>query len=244
MTAMRIHDALKEAQDGRALTNLARAFHLPPEKVDIAVDAALSDLVAEALPRLHDRNRLAGLVDLLGQSAYEQVLDTPVLLGATHTQVLGTDALRVMAGRGAADTISGRTAAAAEISEMISEYLLPVVAAMVLGALARLSGHALESISQGLPADADPGADPDARRTLHLPRASGGVGFSGSTGGSVGFKALVREPSRYAELAELIEHPERKSGVADPVDTVRNTLSACLTGSDQAADRGAASAAP
>lgn len=230
---MRIHDALKEAQDGRAHANLARAFHLPPEKVDVAVATAVSELIALLGARMQTRSTLAALVDLIGQGAYEQVLDTPVLLGATHTQVLGADALKVIAGRSGSERLAHQAAATAEVSDMISEYLLPVIAAMLVGALARMSRPALDAIAAGDPDGAADvlSSDNETRRTLHLPRASAGVGFSGSTGGSVGFVAPVSEPSRYLELAEAIENPKLAADGADPADAVRNCLAAYLADS-------------
>src|SRR5215475_9781303 len=60
---VRIETVLREAQDGQTIANLARAFHLPPKKVETAVGAMLSDLVAQLLKRAQSRRSLAGLVE-------------------------------------------------------------------------------------------------------------------------------------------------------------------------------------
>ena len=68
------------------------------------------------------------------------------MLGTTSTQVLGNQALNVVAGREASKQITRQAAAQAGASEMIAEYLLPVVAAMLVGALADASREGLESL--------------------------------------------------------------------------------------------------
>ncbi len=228
---MHIHNVLSEAQDGHAFANVARAFHLPPAKVDVAVRIMLDGLIAHIEGRLQSRRALPGLVELLGQSGYEQVLETPALLGATHTQVLGNDALKFIAGRTASDKMARQAAAAAGISEMISEYLLPVIAAMLVGALAKTSRFGLETIMNGDPEG--PGSDPPAgdsgsNPALYLPRVSGGVGFSGSTGGAVGFASPAAAASAYLELAEDIRRADRTPGARDPAAGVRRVLAANL----------------
>lgn len=224
---MRIRDVLSEAQNGQAFANLARAFHLPPSKVEVAVGAMVAELVEHIESRTQTRRTLASLVELLGQGAYTQVLETPVLLGATHTQVLGNDALKVIAGRGASEKIAARAAAASSISEMISEYLLPVIAAMLVGALAKLSGPALATILKGEEMELDPSAAGATRIPLHLPRASGGVGFSGSTGlSATGGPTLAA--NEYEELAETIRRAGGPPDAPDPAPTVRRVLASSL----------------
>lgn len=217
----RIHQLLNEAQDGQAFANLARAFHLPAEKVEPAVAAMIGDIIAQIEDCLPSRRSLAALVELLGKNIHLQVLNNPVLLGATSTQVAGNKVLNAIAGRNENSRMAKRAAAAAGISEMISEYLLPVVASMVIGALAKENRGQLDAI-MGI--DADDPADGHAVEMLQLPRASGGgANFAGITGGTVGGAAST--DSRYAELAEEIR---RAGSASDPARQVRNVLAATL----------------
>jgi hypothetical protein len=226
---VRIETVLRDAQDGQAFANLARAFHLPPEKVDLAVGAMLDDLIAHIQQRAQSRRPLAGLVELLGQTGYERVVEVPAQLGATHTQVLGNDALKFIAGRSASERIARTAAAAADVSEMITEYLLPVVAALLVGAMTKMTRFGLAAIINGTPGgalDAVPlsGAD---RMGMQLPRVSGGFGFSGSTGGGSSFApALVTD--HYLALAEDIKRTNRPLGVPDPAIAVRQVIEASL----------------
>jgi hypothetical protein len=225
---MRIQDILNDAQGGHAFANLARAFHLPPGKVDVAVGAMIDELIELIDGRMRSRRALAKIVDLLGKPAYEKVLDTPALLGATHTQVLGSEALAVIAGHAKSDRISRRAALVANVSEMISEYLLPVIAAMLVGALMRLTRQDFEMLLEGEPAGgmAPPEAGADA--PLQLPNVAGGYGFSGSTSGSSPTVAPDTTSARYAELAEAIRRTDPASGGADPAEAVRGVLAAGL----------------
>jgi len=223
--SLRIRTVLSEAQNGQAYANLARAFHLPPEKVQDAVEDMLEPLMADIGELLPSRRALAELVELLGKSDYERVLETPMLLGATHTQVVGTEALAVIAGRKESHRLAHHAAIAAGVSEMITEYLLPAVAAMLIGALAkacrpeleRLMGHA--AVTGEAASQSDPSSG-----SYDLPRVSGGVGFSGSTGGTVsGTSPLVTE-IHYVELAEDV----RRGGTPDQAAALRGVLAPAL----------------
>jgi len=224
-----IQDRLSEAQDGQAFTNLARAFHLPPTKVEPAVGAMIASLLVEIGRKKPSRRFLAKLVELLGKDQHQQVLENPTLLGATSTQVLGNEALGVIAGRDASKTIARQAAAAAGVSEMIAEYLLPVIAAMLVGALAKASRTGLEGLMRD---DADAPSDSEPSPVIaRLPQvAAGGMGFSGSTGGSVGLASPVAISSRHAELAESIRLAGRVPGATDAAEATRRVLAPILGG--------------
>jgi len=217
---------LQAVQNGQVYANLARAFHLAPTKVEVAVDVMLDDLIGRTKRSLRARHALADVVELLGQNGYEQVLDSPSLIGVTHTQVIGNEALNVLAGRGESHAMTRHGAAAAEISEMIAEYLLPVVAVLFVGALARLSRGALEALA-GYPESASSAAQP-AVASQDLPLVSGGFGFSGSTGGGTFGPLNTIGPSRYLELSESIKRADGRVAALDPAVAVRKVLASHL----------------
>jgi len=220
--SLRIRTVLGEAQNGQAYANLARAFHLPPEKVQDAVADMLDPLIADIGERLPSRRALADLVVLLGKGDYERVLETPMLLSATHTQVVGAEALAVIAGRKESNRLAHHAALAAGVSEMITEYLLPAVAAMLIGALAKACRAELEQL-MGHPIDVAQQAAADAS-AYDLPRVSGGVGFTGSTGGSASIGNSLVSESQYKELADGI----RRGGTPDHAEAVRRILGQAL----------------
>jgi hypothetical protein len=200
---MRILTMLGEVHNGQAITHLARAFHLPPEKVELAVGVMIDDLAAGVRAAMRSPRSLAQLVELLGKGSHEPVLDTPELLGDTHTQVIGNEALRVIAGRTDSKRIAQHAASFAGVSEMIAEYLLPVIAAMLVGLLAKSIRVGLATIGHDADGSHVDATAADAGAPLQLPRVSGGVGFSGSTGGSVA-ASFAGPPGQYADLAEAI----------------------------------------
>jgi hypothetical protein len=220
-----IKTVLSDAQNGQTYANLARAFHLDPEKVEEAVNDMLDALVVDFGERMAARGSLADIVELLGRSDYEHVLETPAQLGATHTQVLGTEALNVIAGRKESKRLVHHAASAAGVSEMIAEYLLPAVAALLVGALAKTCRAQLEAI-MGHSND-EPGAAPQNDPTpLQLPHVSGGVGFTGSTGGTVRLANYGTSQSHYLDLAASIRRP--MAGAPDEVEAVRRVLAPIL----------------
>ena len=156
---MAIWTQLSEAQNGQLLANLARAFHLPRAKAKAALLSMVGELTRCIDEQTQSRRTLARLVELLGQGAHEQVLDTPALLGTTSTQVIGSDALTIVAGREESQRIAQQSAAAADVSVMIAEYLLPVIATLLVGALARETRGKLVSLSTGEPVIDEPPAD-------------------------------------------------------------------------------------
>ncbi len=227
---MRLSTLLYEAQEGRVYANLARVFQLPTAKVETAVVTMVHDLTFYINQDTLSRQRLAGLVHLLGQPDYENVLETPTLLGATHTQTVGNEALTTIAGREASKRMARKAAAAAGISEMIAEYVLPVITVMVVGALAKASRIPIEGVMRripslmtvALPAPAD---DP---KPQPLPVVAGGQGFSGITGTLSSEASETARARRYDDLAEIIRLGERTRDGYDPAKAVRRTLTSIL----------------
>jgi len=227
---VRIEAMLSEAQNGQAFANLARAFHLPPDKVEMAVATMVEELSEHLQRSLRSRRSLAALVELLGQSGHEHILDTPMLLSATHTQVIGNDALKVIAGHDASQRMARHAASVAGVSEMIAEYLLPAVTAMLVGALAKVSRPGLEHIMGNAADGANlPSAQSEANPgSLPLPLVAGGAGFSGSTGGTVSVAGPAAASSHYLQLAEEIRRTDPTASASDPAEAVRRTLAPIL----------------
>lgn len=229
---MPILDRLNKAQGGHAFANLARAFHLPPGKVEPAVETMVAALIPQIEAKLRSRRFLARLVELLDERAHHQLLENPTMLGTTSTQVLGNQALNAIAGREASKRIARQAASRADVSEMIAEYLLPVVAAMLVGAIADASRERLEGLMRQ---DRDGGAtagDPleAAPVVAPLPQvAAGGVGFSGSTGGGVSLATPAAASGRLTALAACIrEGRPLPGGGTDAAQATRRVLAPYL----------------
>lgn len=211
------------AQNGKAIDNLARAFHLPRPKAKAALLAMLDALIQSFDEQTSSRPTLARLVELLGKNDYGRVLEDPMLMGATSTQVIGAEALTALTGHAQSISIASRSATAAGISQMIAEYLLPVVAAMFMGALSERTRPELQALARNEKATAGEMSDASNSVSPVLPigRGSSGV-FSGAT--VVGPDDGPAREALYLQLAERI----RKGGDRDPLTSVRKSLAAGL----------------
>ena len=211
------------AQGGQAISHLARAFHVPRPKAKAAILSMLSALTQHFDEQTVSRGTLARLIELLGKNDYEQVLETPALMGATSTQVIGNDALTALAGRDESSRIASRAATAAGISEMIAEYLLPVVAAMFMGALAAKTRAGLSVLMRnGDAPGAEPPAEPSAP-ALQFPIGRGSSGFFAGTAVGSAVGANPAREAMYLEFAERIRHGE-KPGKPDPLGATRRVM--------------------
>lgn len=212
------------AQNRQAISNLARAFHLPRPQAKAAILVMLGALTQCFDEQTLSRSTLARLIELLGKNDYEQVLETPTLMGATSTQVIGNDALTALAGREASSRIANRAAAAAGISEMIAEYLLPVVAAMFMGALSAKTRANLSALARN---EAAPDANaPPAESSAAAIQLPVGRGSSGFFSGSTGIASALVDPAReslYRELADRIRDSGKTPG-RDPLDAARRIM--------------------
>ena len=207
------------AQNGKAIDNLARAFHLPRPQAKSALLSMLDALILSFDEQTLSRPSLARLVELLGKNDYERILEDPILMGATSTQVIGSEALTALAGHSESARIASRSAGDAGISEMIAEYLLPVVAAMFMGALSQRTRMGLQSLARYGAEPATPDDNPADAAALVMPvgRGSSGV-FSGSTVVKPG-AGLERE-ALYRDLADRL----RKGGEPDALTPARRVL--------------------
>ena len=190
-----------------------------------------TSLIPQIEGKVRSRRFLVRLIELFSKGMHHQVLENPTMLGTTSTQVLGNDALNVIAGREVAKTIARDAAARSGVSEMIAEYLLPVVAAMVVGALAEQSREDLERLARGdggesTMAAADGAAAPVVR-SLPQVAASGG-GFTGSTVGGVGLASPGAVSERLVALADSIRDGVPLPDDRDAADATRRALAPYL----------------
>lgn len=210
---------LTRAQNRQAVSNLARAFHLPRPQAKTALlvmlDALTQSLDEDAL----SRDTLARLITLLGTSDYERVLETPTLMGAPSTQVIGKDALNALFGDEVSEHLASHVANAAGISATVAEYLMPVVAAMIIGGLSFLTRAEVIGFIRNEPAIPE-----DMTDALQLPVGRGSSGFfNGLTLATHSVYGDAERPALFGHLAEEIRLGAN-AGDADPYEPVRRII--------------------
>jgi hypothetical protein len=211
------------AQNGKVIDNLARAFHLPRPKAKAALISMLADLIESFDAQALSRAPLARLIELLGKNDYERVLDDPTLMGATSTQVIGNEALTALTGHNKSIQITGAAAKAATISNMIAEYLLPVVAAMFMGALSQRTRARMLALARNEEDPAEETGGPTSLVSVSLPAGRG-------SGGAFGGATIIRPdlgPEREAIYRELAERV-RRGGADDPINLARRIMADVL----------------
>src|SRR5262245_7267793 len=123
------------AQNGQAISNLARAFHLPRPQAKAAILSMLGALTERFDEQTLAPRTLARVIDRRDRNLYQLVIRTPTPDAATSAGVIRKHELAALPGRDASGRIATQAATTAGISEMTAQYPLPVVAAMFMGAL-------------------------------------------------------------------------------------------------------------
>lgn len=192
---MNILEILDSGRDGGAAAALARSFNVDPK----AAEAVLESIVPELTQRI-ERNTLnrGGIADLtvaLGHAAERSYLDNPAYLDTPEGRQEGIAYLdQILWSKDRSRAIAHRAAATSGVSEATVKQMLPVVAAMMMGGLAKGAGGSLSDILSkipGLPGGADP---------FQLPQSGSNAGTGGATGGGWGGPSPTSEGMGRAPL--------------------------------------------
>lgn len=218
---MRIEDVVRNEQGGQALPNLASAFNVAPADMETAFGSIMQDLSRRLERNTLSRGGLADLVSVLGNPANQAVLADPSLAGDPRARTIGNSALDTILGsKDTSRAVAARAARASGLDAGLVEKLLPVVAAMMMGGLAKESASAFGSLP-GF------GGGGPAGSPLPLPGSGGGGGLGGanSAGGSGGkfggqqplpvpgddIPGLDRRPNSYDDLSDVIRRGGRNA---------------------------------
>lgn len=144
---MQITDILASAQGGQAAANLAKAFGIDPATAERAVGAVVPQLAARIERNTLSRGGIADLIDMLGKPGLADALDNPSALGNPETEALGVDVLdQVLWNKNNSRRLAEKAAADSGLSEDLIKKMLPTIAAMAMGGLAKGSSGALGDI--------------------------------------------------------------------------------------------------
>ncbi len=202
---MTILDILRSPEAQASLRSLAAAYGITPEQLDAVLKAILPALTARMERNTLSRGGIADLMAEMGRPEHARVLADPARVGTEDATAVGIGALDTVFGSKAVSrNVAAQAALSSGVSQAIIQKLLPILASLVMAALAKGTQGGLGDILKRLPdlgGAGDGGAPGPARRRQRAEpepedtpesQSGGGLGdiFSripglpGSTGGS------------------------------------------------------------
>lgn len=137
---MNVLESLLNAGDGGAVRQLGAQFGLAPAQTQSALSALLPSLMAGFQNNASRDGGLDSLVAALAGGGHQQYLDNPATLGDPATTTDGNGILgHVFGTKDVSRQVAERAAGQTGIDPAILKQMLPIVAALAMGAMSRQS---------------------------------------------------------------------------------------------------------
>lgn len=177
---MQVTSIIDEAQAGQAMANLAQAFGITEQQARSVAASVLPELAWSLERNTLSRGGLADLLQALGQGHHEQILEAPRAWGDPRVQADGRAILgHILGSEQKSRALTARAAQASGLGEGILQMLLPILAQMLMGAIARYAKGGLGDILSKLPI---PGGGGGSEQAPQRPRGGGRSGLPGGGG--------------------------------------------------------------
>lgn len=187
---MQILDIINASQGGAAAASLARSAGIDQATAERALQALLPRLTQRMERNTLSRGGLADLVSMLGSEDRSAYLSDPSVIGSPAMREDGNAILeQILGSKNDSRKLADRAARETGISDSVLKQLLPMVAAMAMGGLAKEAGGPLDALVKAFGLGGEPlplPGQPNASR--------GGGGASGDYGGSARSSAPQRPP--------------------------------------------------
>jgi hypothetical protein len=135
---MNIMNAILGAQDGQTVGALSRQFGLSQDQTVSALGALLPALAGGLQRNVSSQGGLEQLVSALTTGQHSRYLDDAGLLGSADTTTDGNAILsHILGSRDVSRAVATNAASATGIGSDVLKKMLPVVATLAMGALAR-----------------------------------------------------------------------------------------------------------
>jgi hypothetical protein len=131
-----LYEILRSAQDGHALDNLASQFNLTPEEADQAVKAIVPELSEGFLNQASEPAAFGSFAGLLAADHYRAAFADPSAAQASAQQG-GDNVAQLFGSRDALEAAVARASSATGIGPETLSQMLPVIASMIFGGLAK-----------------------------------------------------------------------------------------------------------
>lgn len=190
---MSLLDAILNSQDGAAVQQLGSQFGLGDEQTTQALSALVPAIAAGLNHNVQSEGGLDSLMSALSNGQHQQYMSDPAVLGQTTTTDDGNAILgHVFGSKDVSRQVASQAAAHTGVSSDVLKKMLPIVATLVMGALAKRNFQSqapTQAGFQGLPGGAalgGGGGDLISVIASTLGQAGARPGGGGGLGGLLG----------------------------------------------------------
>lgn len=140
---MNILNAILGANDGRAVGALAQQFGLSTDQASSAIGALLPALAGGLQRNVTQQGGLESLIGALTGGNHSRYLDNPATLSSPESILDGNGILgHILGTKDVSRAVASNAAATTGIGEDVLKKMLPIVATLAMGALARQTASA------------------------------------------------------------------------------------------------------
>jgi hypothetical protein len=147
---MDILEAIVNAQGGAAVRQLGSQFGLGEDQAAAALSALVPALAAGVQRNIQNEGGLGNLMSALAAGNHSQYLDNPMHLGQPSAVADGNGILgHLLGSKDVSREVASRAATQTGVSPDVLKQMLPLAAALMMGAFAKQSGSP-SSLGSGL----------------------------------------------------------------------------------------------
>ena len=133
-----LYEIIRSAHGGHALDNLATQFGITTEEADAAVKAVVPVLSEGFLKQASEPHAFGSFIGALGEGQHLAAFTDPAAAQATATAQKGGDILsQILTSHSAREEIALRASSGTGVNPDILAKMLPVIASMIFGGLAK-----------------------------------------------------------------------------------------------------------
>lgn len=142
-------DMLNQAQNGAAMENLSRQFGLHPDQTRKAVEALMPAFQEGMRRQAQSMDAMQGFFNQMGSGGYERFFDDPKATETEEVRQSGNDILGQLFGsKDVSRAVADQAATMTGIGTELMKQMLPVIASMMMGGLARQGSGASNPMQQ------------------------------------------------------------------------------------------------
>lgn len=142
MSGMNLLNMLASAQGGNAIANIGKEVGLNPAQAESAVKALLPALSSGLKRNVSQPGGLEALLGALQSGNHAQTADDPASLSNPQTTQTGNAVLgHVLGSKDVSREVANRASAATGIGNDVLKKMLPLVASMAMGSMAKQTQH-------------------------------------------------------------------------------------------------------